>query len=88
VRASPKSAREGIDGMVETARGPALVVRVRAPAEKGEANRAVERAVAAWLDVPRSTVTVAAGGKSRLKTVAVTGDPDKLMALADMSICG
>ena len=86
VRASPKSAREGIDGVVETARGPALVVRVRAPAEKGEANRAVERAVAAWLGVPRSTVTVAAGAKSRLKLVAVSGEPNRLMALAKISI--
>ena len=86
MRASPKSARDGIDGMVETAHGPALVVRVRAPADKGEANRAVERAVAAWLGVPRSTVTVAAGGKSRLKLLAVTGEPNGLMALAEMSI--
>jgi len=86
VRASPKSAREGIDGVVETARGPALVVRVRAPAEKGEANRAVERAVAAWLGVPRSAVTVVAGAKSRLKMVAVSGEPNRLMAMAKMSI--
>jgi uncharacterized protein len=86
VRASPRSAREGIDGMVETAHGPALVVRVRAAAEKGEANRAVERAVAAWLGVPRSSVKVATGAKSRLKTLAVSGDPNKLMALAARSI--
>jgi uncharacterized protein YggU (UPF0235/DUF167 family) len=86
VRASPKSAREGIEGVVDTAHGPALVVRVRAPAERGEANRAIERAVAAWLGVPRSTVTVAAGAKSRLKMVAVSGEPNRLMALAKMSI--
>ena len=86
VRASPKSAREGIDGVVETAHGPALVVRVRAAAEKGEANRAVERVVAAWLGVPRSAVTVVAGAKSRLKMVAVSGEPNRLMALAKMSI--
>jgi uncharacterized protein len=72
--------------MAETAHGPALVVRVRAPADKGEANRAVERAVAAWLGVPRRTVTVAAGGKSRLKMLAVTGEPNALMKLAEMSI--
>ena len=81
MRVTPKSAREGIDGMAETAQGPALAVRVRAVAEKGEANRAVETAVAAWLGVPKSSVAVAAGGKSRLKTVLVAGESAKLAAL-------
>jgi uncharacterized protein len=83
VRVTPKSAREGIDGVMETAQGPALAVRVRAVAEKGEANRAVEMAVAAWLGVPKSSVAVAAGGKSRLKAVLVTGDPARLAALVE-----
>ena len=81
VRASPKSSREGIAGVVETAQGPALAVRVRAAAQKGEANRAVEVAVAAWLGIPRSSVTVKAGDKSRLKTVLVAGEPASLAAL-------
>ena len=81
VRASPKSSREGIAGMVETAQGPALDVRVHAAAQKGEANRAVELAVAAWLGVPKSSVTVKAGDKSRLKTVLVAGEPAMLAAL-------
>jgi uncharacterized protein len=81
VRASPKSSREGIAGMVETAQGPALAVRVHAAAQKGEANRAVELVVAAWLGVPRRSVTVKAGDKSRLKTVLVAGEPAVLAAL-------
>jgi uncharacterized protein YggU (UPF0235/DUF167 family) len=84
VRVSPKSSRERIDGVVETAQGSALTVRVRAVAEKGEANRAVEMAVAGWLDVPKSSVAVAAGGKSRLKTVVVTGEPARLAALVEI----
>jgi uncharacterized protein YggU (UPF0235/DUF167 family) len=86
VRVSPKSAREGIDGVVETAQGPALTVRVRAVAEKGEANRAVEVVVAGWLGVPKSSVAVTAGGKSRLKTVLVTGEPDGLAALVELCV--
>jgi uncharacterized protein len=86
VRVTPKSAREGIDGVVETAQGPALTVRVRAVAEKGEANRAVEMAVAGWLGVPKSSVAVTAGGKSRLKTVLVTGQPDRLAALVELYV--
>jgi len=83
VRVTPKSAREGIDGVVETAQGPALTVRVRAVAEKGEANRAVEVVVAGWLGVPKSSVAVTAGGKSRLKTVLVMGQPDRLAATVE-----
>ncbi len=86
MRVSPKSAREGIDGVVETAQGPALTVRVRAVAEKGEANRAVEAVVAGWLGVPKSSIAVAAGGKSRLKTVLVTGQPDRLAALVELCV--
>ena len=86
MRVTPKSAREGIDGVVETAQGPALTVRVRAVAEKGEANRAVEMVVAGWLGVPNSSVTVTAGGKSRLKTVLVSGQPDRLAALVELCV--
>ena len=51
VRVSPKSTREGVEGMVETPPGDAIAVRVRAVAEKGEANRAVERVIAEWIGV-------------------------------------
>ena len=81
VRASPKSSREGIAGVVATVQGPALAVRVHAAAQKGEANRAIELVVAAWLGVPRRSVTVTAGDKSRLKTVLVAGEPAMLAAL-------
>jgi uncharacterized protein YggU (UPF0235/DUF167 family) len=81
VRATPKSARDGVDGLTETPQGPALAVRVRAAPDKGEANRAVERAVAEWLGVAKGSVSVSAGGKARVKTVEVAGDPARLAAL-------
>ena len=61
-------------------------MRVRAVAEKGEANRAVEVVVAGWLGVPKSSIAVAAGGKSRLKTVLVAGQPDRLAALVELCV--
>jgi len=86
VRVSPKSSREGIDGAVETAQGAALAVRVRAVAEKGEANRAVEMVLAEWLGLPKSSVAVTAGAKSRLKTVVVAGDTARLSGLVEMRL--
>ena len=83
VRVSPRSAREGVEGMVETPQGSTLTVRVRAVAEKGEANRAVERVIAEWIGVGKSSVAVSAGGRSRIKTVEIAGEPARLAALIE-----
>jgi uncharacterized protein YggU (UPF0235/DUF167 family) len=78
VRAAPKSARDGVDGIEETPDGPALKVRVRAVAEDGRANKAVALVVAEWLGIPKSRVEVSAGAKSRLKTLVVAGEAAEL----------
>jgi uncharacterized protein YggU (UPF0235/DUF167 family) len=57
-----------------------LGARVRAVAEKGAANRALEKLVAGWLEVPASSVSVTSGARSRLKTVTVEGDGRALLA--------
>lgn len=82
VRLTPKSAREEIGGIEETADGRrAIRARVRAVPEKGGANAALEKLVARWLGVPPSRVRLAGGGKARLKSVAVAGDPEELSAV-------
>jgi uncharacterized protein YggU (UPF0235/DUF167 family) len=80
-RVTPGSSRDGIDGTVETPDGLALKVRVRAVAESGKANRSVEIVVAEWLGLPKTRVTVARGGKSRVKTLDIGGDPGELEPL-------
>ena len=80
MRVTPKSSREGVDGLMSTRHGTALVVRVRASADQGKANRAVEAVVADWLGVARSSVTVRTGGASRIKTLAIAADPAPLVA--------
>jgi len=74
VRLTPKSSIEGIEGVGPTAEGPALAARVRAAPAEGEANAALERLVARWLDVPKSTVRVTHGGKSRVKSLTISGE--------------
>jgi uncharacterized protein YggU (UPF0235/DUF167 family) len=61
-----------------TAEGPALKARVRALPSEGEANKAIERVLADWLGVPKTSVTVAGGGKSRVKSLKVTGEVREL----------
>lgn len=80
-RLTPKSSKETIDGVVETPDGPAFQARVRAIPEDGAANRALEEVVARWLGVTKSSVSLATGGKSRLKSLRISGDPEALERL-------
>ena len=79
LRVTPRGGRDEIDGVEVMADGRAVVkVRVRAIAEGGEANRAVTELLAKSLGVRKASVRILSGVTSRLKQVAVDGDPGKL----------
>ena len=81
VRLTPKSSRDEVVGVEDHGGEGVLKARVRAVPEAGRANEALETLIAKWLGLPPSTVTVAHGGKSRLKQVAVAGDAETLSRL-------
>jgi len=81
VRLTPKAARDAVEGVEEFGGDPVLKARVRAVPESGRANAALESLIAAWLDVPRSSVSVVQGAKARIKIVAVDGNALGLSAL-------
>jgi uncharacterized protein (TIGR00251 family) len=79
LRVTPRGGRDDIDGVETLANGRAVVkVRVRAIAGGGEANRAVTELLAKALGVAKARVRILSGTTSRLKQVAVDGDPAKL----------
>jgi uncharacterized protein (TIGR00251 family) len=79
LRVTPRGGRDEIDGVETLANGRTVVkVRVRAIAEGGAANRAVIEVLAEALGVPKARVRVLSGMTSRLKQIAVDGDPAKL----------
>jgi uncharacterized protein YggU (UPF0235/DUF167 family) len=79
LRVTPRGGRDDIDGLETLADGRVVVkVRVRAIADGGEANRAVTEMVAKALGVPKARVRILSGTTSRLKQIAVDGDPAKL----------
>ena len=79
LRVTPRGGRDDIDGIETLANGrTVLKVRVRAIAEGGEANRAVTELLAKALGVPRAKVRLLSGVTSRLKQIAIDGDPGKL----------
>lgn len=83
VRVTPRSRRDSVAGLADTIDGPAISVHVRAVPEDGAANAAVIKAVATWLDVAPSSVTLSAGGKSRYKSLDIgTADAEFSAAVA------
>ena len=76
---TPRGGRDAIDGVETLANGRSVVkVRVRAIAEGGEANRAMIELLAKSLGVSRTSVRLLSGSTSRIKQIAVDGDPRKL----------
>jgi len=79
LRVTPRGGRDDIDGLEKLANGRVVVkVRIRAIADGGEANRAVTELLAKALGVPKASVGMLSGATSRLKQIAVDGDPAKL----------
>ena len=79
LRVTPRGGRDDIDGIEMLSDGrPVLKVRVRAVADGGEANKAVTELLAKALRVPKASVKILSGATSRLKQVAVDGDPKSL----------
>jgi uncharacterized protein (TIGR00251 family) len=79
LRVTPRGGRDDIEGIETVADGRSVVkVRVRAVADSGEANRAVTELLAKALGVPKASVRLLSGATSRLKQVAIDGDPTGL----------
>jgi uncharacterized protein len=88
VRLTPKSSAARIAGVEDHGGKPVLKAYVTTPPEDGKANAALVALIADWLGVPKSLVAMAAGQKSRLKSVAVSGDAAKLMEKLSALLAG
>lgn len=69
VKVVPGSSRDCIAGWL----GETLKVRVRAPAERGKANAAVEKVVAEALGVSKECAQIVRGRTSPRKTIEISG---------------
>jgi len=83
IRLTPKSSRDQIGTAIETGDGAAIQVFVRAIPADGAANAALIALVAKKLSIPRSSVRLKSGGKSRTKVLALHGDAAGLKASID-----
>jgi uncharacterized protein (TIGR00251 family) len=81
LKLTPRGGRDAIDGWAQDASGKRhLKARVSAPPEDGKANKALIELLAKSLDIPKSSIRVAAGETSRLKTIEIDGDRARLEA--------
>ncbi len=69
IKVVPGSSRDGVVGWL----GETLKVRVKAPTERGRANAAVERTLAAALALPEDRARIVAGRSSPRKVVEISG---------------
>ena len=80
VRVLPGAKVDAVGGHRDGPRGPALLVAVRARAVDGQANAALEVALAAAFGVRHADVGIVGGHRSRDKVVEIRGDDDALRA--------
>jgi uncharacterized protein (TIGR00251 family) len=69
VKVHPRARKNAITGVI----GDALKVALTAPPVEGKANQACVKFLAEFLQVPRSSVTIAAGEANRQKVIRVAG---------------
>lgn len=84
VRVQPRAKRNAIAGEM----GDALKLALTAPPVEGKANQACVKFLADLLDVPRSSITIAAGETSRNKLIRVSGLTAAQIALRLSSALG
>ena len=78
LRLTPKSSRDAVIGLAQAPDGPAIKATVRAVPQDGAANTAVLMLVAKWLRMPKSSITLSAGTKSRTRILTIVADkPDR-----------
>ena len=75
VRVIPRASKAGIAGM----RGDAILVRLTAPPVDGAANAELIDLLADALGVPKRTVSIVSGERSRQKRVRVEGLTQQLV---------
>jgi uncharacterized protein (TIGR00251 family) len=84
LRVKPGARRDAIVGV----HGGALKVAVSAAPEHGKANDAVVALLAAWLDVPRSSVVIVAGASSQDKVAEIALETGEVARFAAAGFVG
>lgn len=78
IHLTPNAAKDEFLGIIEFHGKTCLKAKIRAVPEKGKANSALCKFIAKSLGLPKSRLEVISGHTSRLKTILVCGDGNKI----------
>lgn len=88
VRLTPRSSRDGIDGVAADADGkPLLKIRLTAPPVDGEANAALIAYLSKALSLRKADIEIRSGHTGRMKILHLTGDSNAILAKLAI-LCG
>ena len=81
MRLTPRSSRNGVDGVIQDADGrPLLAIRLNAPPVEGAANKALIAFLADALGLRKADIAIRSGETGRTKILHLTGDGPTLAA--------
>ncbi|PHR55541.1 MAG: hypothetical protein COA43_15245 [Robiginitomaculum sp.] len=83
---TPKSSKDSVGESVEGPSGCILKVKTRAIPDKGAANQAVVKLLAKWLGVPKTSIKIVSGSRSKLKTVQIAGNFEEIIKTLEMQV--
>ncbi len=86
VKLTPNAREDEVLGTIDGIDGPLIAARVRAIPDKGKANKAIINLLAKWLGLAKSDITLKSGSKSRLKTLAISGQTDELQKAVEQAL--
>lgn len=83
VKVIPSSSQDGIAGWLEDT----LKVKVKAPPEKGKANKAVIKLLEKTLDLGKGSIEISSGTTSTRKTIEIACDNEHIITKKLDDIC-
>jgi len=86
IHLTPKTSRDHIGEVIVGVGGAVLKVRVRALPDKGQANQALIKLLSKWLGVPKTSLELLSGSRSRQKCVKIYGKNPEILKLLETRI--
>jgi uncharacterized protein (TIGR00251 family) len=83
IKVVPSSSKDCIAGWLEDT----LKIKIKAPPEKGKANKAVIKVLEKILDLPKGSINITSGTTSSRKVIEINGDDDEVINKKLADIC-
>ena len=83
IKVIPSSSKDCIAGWLEDT----LKVKVKAPPEKGKANKAVIKTLEKTLELPKGSITISSGTTSTRKNIEISGVDENSINKKLSAIC-